>query len=132
MKPFLRSSKHLKTHKLTKFRPKRQKNTKKSYFFGPKFGPFLLLLMNYNTKNRYPAEMMPHEIVESTLSHAFRAQMTSVQFLITPLDPAGRCRYAVQQAQRINLSFTPKTILVLIISSNKIKKKNFNNFFKIF
>ena len=45
---------------------------------------------------------MPHQVVQHTLSHSLRPQVTHVELLISPLDPTSLRRYAIYQAQRIN------------------------------
>lgn len=39
---------------------------------------------------RIAAKMMPHQIVDDSLRHAFGAQIASIKALVAPLDPAGR------------------------------------------
>lgn len=39
----------------------------------------------------YPTKMMPHEVVQHSLGHAFVPEMPCVQFLITPFNPSSLC-----------------------------------------
>lgn len=46
------------------------------------------------------AKVVPHQVVHHALRHALRAQVARVKRLVAPLDPPGRRRRAVDQAQR--------------------------------
>lgn len=49
------------------------------------------------------SEVMPHQIIQNTLRHAFRSQISRIKRLISPFDPTGLCRTAVHQAQGSDL-----------------------------
>lgn len=52
----------------------------------------------------YSSKVVPHQIIHNTLGHPFGLQMTGVQFLVTPFDPARYRAHAVYQTKSTNLS----------------------------
>lgn len=51
----------------------------------------------------YPAEVMPHQVLQDTLGHPLGPEVAYVQLLVAPLDPSRLRRDAVYQAQSVNL-----------------------------
>lgn len=49
------------------------------------------------------SEVMPHQVVQDALCHAFRPEIPRVHRLVAPFDPAGLRRAAVHQTQRTDL-----------------------------
>lgn len=47
--------------------------------------------------------MMPHEVIQDALGHALGAQVTAVELLVTPFDPAGLRGHAIDEAQGVHL-----------------------------
>lgn len=52
---------------------------------------------------RVAAEVVPHQVVDDALGHALRLQIARVEALVAPLHPPGRCRAAVDEAERAHL-----------------------------
>lgn len=46
---------------------------------------------------------MPHEVVEYALGHALGAQVSTVELLVAPLDPASLRGHAVYEAEGVDL-----------------------------
>lgn len=46
---------------------------------------------------------MPHEVVQDALGHALGAQVTTVELLVPPLDPARLRGHAVYEAEGVHL-----------------------------
>lgn len=47
--------------------------------------------------------MMPHEVIEDTLGHALGAQVTAVELLVAPFDPACLRGHAIDEAEGVHL-----------------------------
>jgi hypothetical protein len=57
--------------------------------------------------------MMPHEVVQHSLGHAFVSEVPCIKFLVTPLNPSSLSRNTIDEAKSFHLrkSNITKTLL---------------------